>query len=135
MSISVIKKYKTVLVYLAVAVFAFAVDKVYAIFGHGVSSAYMTWMFLYPLFGGALFFLVLGLVAPQAESIPCYRLFRNIYNSGITLITTGSLMRGIFEIAGTDSPYVIWYYILGILCMVVGIFTLYIKCLGHSRES
>jgi hypothetical protein len=135
LSISVIKKYKTVLIYLAIAVLASVVDKVYAIFGHGVSSAYMTWMFLYPLFGGALFFLLLSLLAPQAEHIPGYRLFRNIYNSGIAMITTGSLVKGIFEIAGTDSPYVSWYYVLGILFLAAGMITLLIGILRRSRVS
>lgn len=123
MSTSVINKYnfKTVFAYLTVSVFTFTVDKIYAIFGHGVSSSYMTWMFLYPLIGGVLFFFLLGYLLPGANKAPGYRLFYNLYNSGIALLTVGSLCLGIFEIAGTNSPYVKYYYITGVLFIILAL--------------
>lgn len=108
---------KIILTYLAVAVFTFAVDHIYAIFGHGVSSAAMTWMFMYPLAGGLGLYLMISLFLPKINYFIGYRLFCNIYNSGIALFTVGSFLKGILEIAGTSSAYNIFFYIAG------GIFT------------
>lgn len=124
MSTSVISRLKTVFAYLAVSVLLILFETVYTSFGHGVSSAYMTWMFLYPLLGGAIIFLLLATLAPDAARSTGYRLFYNLYNSGIALLTAGSLMKGIFEIAGTDSPYSDWYYIAGGLFMAAGLLIL-----------
>jgi len=115
LSTLVINKYKTVFAYLGVSLFTIIVDKVYAIFGHGVTSAFMTWMFLYPLLGGAGIYYLLQRIAPGIKQYPGYRLFANLYNSGLATFMVGSFMNGIFEIAGTNSPYVSWYYGAGFL--------------------
>ncbi|HWT74775.1 MAG TPA: hypothetical protein VN258_08685 [Mobilitalea sp.] len=116
-----IKKYKTVITYLVISVLMIAIDKVYAIFGHGVSSRYMDWMFLFPLIGGALFYLLLGFIIPDAGKAAGYRLFFNLHNSGIALFTVASFLQGICEIAGTNSPYVLYYNILGGAFIAVGL--------------
>lgn len=123
MSTLVTKKYnrKTIFVYLAVTVFTILVERVYSIFSHEVSSPYMTWMFLYPLMGGAFYYFAIGLLLPEAYKEKEYRLFYNLYNSGIALLTVGSFEQGIFEIAGTNSPYVKYYFILGTLFCGAGI--------------
>lgn len=46
---------RTIWAYLIVSAAAIAVDKGYGVYSHGVASAAMTWMFLYPLVGGALY--------------------------------------------------------------------------------
>ena len=115
-----IRKNKTIAIYLAVAVFTIIVDKVYAVFGHGVKSEDMTYMFLYPLVGGFAFYLVLELVFPWVIQASGYRLFYNLYNCGIAIFTTVSFMKGIFEIAGTNSPYIIWYQVAGSIFIVAG---------------
>lgn len=48
-------KNKTAAVYLAATVFTIIIDRIYAVFGHGVSSRNMSWMFLYPLVGALPF--------------------------------------------------------------------------------
>jgi hypothetical protein len=49
------------------------------------------------------------------------RLLLNMYNSGIAALTTGSLLRGIFDIAGTSSPYQPVFMVTGMLMVFVGV--------------
>jgi hypothetical protein len=124
---------RTVIVYLCFSILTFAIDKIYALFGHGVSSEAMTWMFLYPLLGGGLFYLLLGLLFPEINSFSGYRLFYNLYNSGIALLTAGSLLKGILEIAGTGSSYLKFYYILGFVMMGIGAFLVLMMAVKHIK--
>lgn len=112
---------KTSIVYLFVSLFAFIVNKVYALFGHGVSSDAMTWMFLYPLIGGALWFFLIVVAFPRIRKIYGYRLFFNLYNSGIAALTVGSFLQGVVEIAGTNSPYIVQYFRVGWLCATLSL--------------
>lgn len=107
------QNWKTIVVYLCLSLTVFAVDKIYAVFGHGVHSGAMTWMFLYPLIGGALvYFLMLRLI-PGFSKKEGYRLFYNLYNSGIALLTVAAFLKGILDIAGTSSPYIIFFNVIG----------------------
>jgi len=111
---------KTTFIYLAVSVFCILFDKIYALFGHGVSSASMSLMFLYPLLGGFLPFSLLWFVVSQADQIYRYRILYNSYNSGLATLTIGSLLYGIFEIAGTNSPYLLAFTIGGWIMVAAG---------------
>jgi hypothetical protein len=124
---------KTIAVYLALSLIAIAVDNIYAIFGHGVRSAAMTWMFLYPLIGGTLFYLLIELLLPWINRFTGYRVFFNIYNSGTATLTTGSFLKGILDIAGTSSPYVAVYYIAGWVFIVSGLIVLTVLAVNYKR--
>jgi len=104
---------KTAFIYLVIAAGCVVIDKVYALFGHGVTSAAMSLMYLYPLLGGMLPFLLLWLLVPAASAVRGYRLFYNSYNSGMATLTIGSMLTGVFEIAGTASPYMIVFTVAG----------------------
>lgn len=104
---------RTIEVYLILAFAAVLTDNIYALFGHGVRSASMTWMFLYPLLGGALVYLLIELLIPRLSAAAGFRLSCNLYNSGIALLTVGNFLRGILEIAGTESAYVPVFSIAG----------------------
>lgn len=104
---------KTILVYLILSVFSIVVDNVYALFGHGVRSAAMSLMFLYPLIGGALVYFILYLAILRICSARWYRLGYNLYNAGIAALTVGSFFKGILDIAGTESGYSRMFAILG----------------------
>ena len=104
---------KTIVTYLILSVLAIVVNKVYGMFGHGVSSKAMTWMFLYPLIGGTLFYLAINGFANKISRFSGYRLAYNIYNSGIATLTFGSFLKGIIQIAGASSPYIVFYYVVG----------------------
>lgn len=105
---------KTALVYFEMAALCLLFDRVYALFGHGVSSAAMTFMFLYPLLMGALPFSVLWIALPRVKRpLRGSRLLYNAYNSGVAALTASSLLTGILEIAGTSSPYPLWLTVAG----------------------
>lgn len=103
---------KTVIVYFVLSVLAVVVDNVYALFGHGVRSASMSLMFLYPLLGGAVVFLLLGLITPHIGG-RIYRTGYNLYSAGIATLTVGSFFRGILDIAGTASGFSGIFTIIG----------------------
>lgn len=107
------KFFKTIVIFSIMTIFTFIFDKVYGIFGHGVTSPYMTYMFLYPLLGGALFYGIIMLLIPSIVNKKRYRFFYNIYNSGIAVLTVGSFLRGIMEITGTFSTYLMAYTLVG----------------------
>lgn len=119
-----IETLKTVFVYLIISIFCFVVSRIYAVFGHGVSSDYMTWMFLYPILGGTLFYLILGLLIQGIKKVTGYRIFYNLYNSGLAILTVGSFLKGIFDIAGTNSPYVKYYFETGWVCITCSVILL-----------
>jgi hypothetical protein len=123
-----------VIVYLAVVLFSITVNYIYSLFGHGESSGFMTWMFLYPLIGGILLFIISGLL-PKLTNKEGYRIFYNLYNAGIATLTVGSFMKGIFDIAGTSSRYVLAFYITGILFLLSGFVLLIYHSLKISSTS
>ena len=116
---------KTTAVYLALSLLAVIINYVYGLFGHGVHSGYMTWMFLYPLLGGALIYNLITLIIPGVIRVPQYRLFFNTYNSGIAALTVGSFLKGIFYIAGTDSSYTAYFDAAGWMLVAAGIIMLF----------
>lgn len=111
---------KTVGTFAAMAALAAAVSFVYGMFGHGVHSPCMTWMFLYPLVGGAAFYSLICLTIPGVVRLPRYRLFFNLYNSAIATLTLGSFLKGILFIAGTDSVYTAYFDAAGWLMAAGG---------------
>jgi hypothetical protein len=115
---------KTVLVYLILTLTAIAVNNIYALFGHGVHSASMTWMFLYLLIGGGIGYFLMERFIPGVVNAGGYQLFFNLYNSGLATLTVGSFLKGILEIAGTNSPYTIVFYITGGLFTAAGLIAL-----------
>jgi hypothetical protein len=52
---------KTIIVYVVLTAAAVVFDQIYALFGHGVHSSAMSLMFMYPLLGGAFFYLLAGI--------------------------------------------------------------------------
>ena len=101
-----------------VTVFCLLCAIIYNYFGHGVHSVHMDYMFLYPLILGVLFYVNLNQIL-QVKVVS--RLFFNTYNSGIVTLIIGSMLKGIFEIAGTRSPYTRIYMWVGIGLILIGI--------------
>jgi hypothetical protein len=124
---------KTAWVYLAAAAFCILFDRVYALFGHGVQSAAMSRMFLYPLLGGALMFFLQWLFVPEPCRVRHYRLLFNLYNSGLAALTVGSLLQGILEIAGTTSPYLVAFPVFGWTTLYAGLLFFLLNLLRNGR--
>lgn len=125
---------KTVFVFLIFSAAAVAVDNIYALFGHGVRSASMSFMFLYPLLGGALIYFLLGMIASNIAAVKRYRLGYNLYNSGIATLTVGSFFKGILDIAGTASAYTKAFMIVGWAFAAAGLVTLLAAAIRTRRS-
>jgi hypothetical protein len=109
---------KPTLVYLAASLLCVLFNAVYAKYSHGVSSAGMTYMFIYPLTGGV----VVCILFAAVRKLPLPGIFTvNSYNSGIAALTTGSCLKGVFEIAGTASPYQPLFMIAGVLMIIFAV--------------
>jgi hypothetical protein len=112
---------RTIVVYLAGALVCVCITNIYALFGHGVRSASMDFMFLYPLLCGAAVYLLAHLLFPTLGRRRLYRAACNLYNSGIAAITAGAMLRGIVEIAGTDSDWIPLFRYAGCCFLVVAV--------------
>ncbi|HWP50103.1 MAG TPA: hypothetical protein VN626_00265 [Clostridia bacterium] len=123
---------KTIVAYLLIALLALLISIIYGFFSHDVASPWMTWMFLYPLVGGALCFTFLGLAQCKVRRVPGYRLFFNAYNSGIATLTVSSFLKGVFDIAGTGSPYVGALFSAGWVFLAYGVIVLLVR--PHQKE-
>jgi len=105
---------------------------VYNHFGHGVYSPFMTWLFLFPLlFGTAVYMILFMTGIPRRPSSAAIA----VYGSGIAAVTTGSALTGVFEIAGTSSPYLPVYWITGFGLMAAGVLVQYLASLRKPHRS
>jgi len=131
-----IKKHfiKTISSFVVISIFCFVLDKIYAIFGHGVKSDYMRYMFLYPIIGGAVLYMLIALFIPKLKCIKGYRIFYNCYNSGIAILTVGSLYIGILEIAGTNSSFSSLFEISGIIVVSSSLLFIVIVLITHFAK-
>lgn len=118
-------------VWLGVALFCLIFNLIYARYSHGVSSAYMSYMYLYPLLGGALVYGLTGML-PRVR-MPG-KVAANAWNSGLAALTVGSLLRGIFEIAGTESAYQVWFVIGGMILLGIGVVAYVTGAVGEGRR-
>lgn len=94
--------------YLAFAAFAALFAGVYELFSHGVVSAFMVGLPLWPLLLGALPFAVLDRARVSAGQTA-----RCLYHAGLAALTLGSLLTGVFEIYGSMSALVAGYWLVG----------------------
>lgn len=111
------------IIYLCISIFCLVVFLIYDRFSHNVRSPFMTFLFLWPLLLGV--FPALWLFLDHALPKPD-RLTLNLYNSSVAALTVSSMMRGVFEIAGTSSVFqtglmifgaALWF--AGILCYII----------------
>lgn len=128
------KRWRAVRAYLLAAAISIVVNFIYARFSHGVSSPSMTWMFLYPLLGGCLFFLLLGFLVPSASMAQYYRVFFNLHSSGIATLTVNSFFKGILEIAGTASSYTRMLSLIGWTLIIVGLMVLVLSIMEDQKS-
>ena len=108
---------RSVVLYLAVTLFCGLFSAVYEHFSHGVDSDYMIWLFAIPLLGGVLPFLLIRLFSLPFPN----RLSLNAYNSAVATFTVGCCMQGVFEIYGTVSSLLPYYFYAGAVLAFFGI--------------
>ena len=85
---------------------------VYHQFSHGVSSDWMTFAWTIPLAGGIVSCLV------RRSGRGGNRLAFNAWNSGLAALTLGAILRGVMEIAGTESGLILIFWILGTVFLI-----------------
>ncbi len=105
---------KTASTYLFTTLFCIALNYVYSLFGHGVSSPFMSYAFVFSLVLGVVGFILLGWLDLDN------RVAFNLYNAGIATLTVGSILQGIIDIAGADTTYPVFYFFIGTVFVVVG---------------
>ena len=88
---------------------------VYAQFSHGVHSPFMTFMFAIPLVGGAL----PALVRKAAKAQPLPQITSQAWALAIASLTIASCLKGVFDIAGTSSPFLVVYVLATIVFLVM----------------
>lgn len=111
---------KRLIIYGAITLFCLVLFIVYSIFSHGVYSNYMTFLFAWPLLLGFVPALLIALIPALCEPT---HLTKALYHAGLAAATVSSLLRGIFEIAGTSSPLQMPLMYFGIGMMIVGAIT------------
>ena len=116
-------------VYLGITIFCGIVFLLYDLFSHGVRSPYMTFLFGWPLAFGVLPALIRMLAKLPDPDL----LSKDIYNTGVAAMTFSSLLRGIFEIAGTASDYQKYLMGAGVIFAAAGLL-LYVFCLIHRKQ-
>lgn len=104
---------RTILFYLGLTAFCIVFDRVYFLFGHGVESPAMLWMFLYPLLAGVIPLSLLWVWIENARAKPWFRLAYNTFNTALAILIVGSALQGVVDIAGTTSPYTFLYPVAG----------------------
>ena len=104
----------TVKIYMLTTLFCIAFNYLYSLFGHGVSSPYMSYAFVFSLVLGIVGFIVFGWL--NLEN----RIAFNLYNAGIATLTVGSILRGIIDIAGADTTYPVFYFLVGTVLVAIG---------------
>ena len=96
---------------------------VYAQFSHGVHSPFMTFMFAIPLVGGAL----PALVRKAAKAQPLPRITSQAWALAIAALTIASCRKGVFEIAGTSSSFLVVYVLATIVFLVMAAAGFFLK--------
>jgi len=104
----------TVKVYGFTTLFCIALNHIYSLFGHGVSSSFMSYAFVFSLMLGVVGFMVFGRLNLDN------RIAFNLYNAGIATLTVGSILRGIIDIAGADTTYPVFYFFVGTVFVAIG---------------
>ena len=125
--------WKSLLPITLTTVFVFVFAKIYGIFSHGVSSAFMSYAFLLPLsliFFPKLLNLCTGnrfwngsLETEEGEgekklflsSLPSF-----LWKSGVAVLTVGSLYKGVLDIYGTSGSFEWVYLVVGIVTLAAG---------------
>ncbi len=114
---------KTAFVYLIISLFCVLFGAVYEYFSHEVYSGYMIYAFVFPMISAGAF---LAICLSPLKKYPGV-VARNLYHSGIATLTVGSIIRGVLDIYGTTNSLVMFYWIVGVVLLVVGIVWYFIE--------
>ncbi len=136
MILSISDTKKSIISYFIVTIFLILLNYIYSIFSHNVTSNYMTYMFIYPLVTGIIVSIFI-LINKNISKLKSFYIGKSILNYGISIMVFRSFMKGVFEIAGTDSNYLTCYFYMGLILILVSsillIYSLYEATKVHER--
>ena len=113
---------RRIFIWLGISVFCLVFYLIYNMFSHGVKSPYMTYLFAWPLILGFLpCSIIYVIIRIKHSTIHVNAVSDNAFCSGVTALTVSSLLKGIFDIAGTASVYQTWLSYAGASLIVIGI--------------
>lgn len=110
---------KEPLTWLGITIFTAVFAAVYEHFSFGVYSKAMIFMFLFPL--------VMGFIPSLLLAINRWGSLPRLWNDGVLTLTAGSLLTGVFEIYGSDSPYTPWFFYGGMVLLFLGVLQIIFK--------
>ena len=90
---------------------------IYEIFSHGVYSPYMMFSCLIPFIFGVL----INLILKNSEDFRPSVISNDIYKTSLLTFTLGSIMKGVLEIYGTTSKFLIVYLIMGMILLIISL--------------
>jgi hypothetical protein len=102
-------------IYLGISGFLGLFTTIYYQFSHGVTSPFMTFVFLIPLVGGC------GSVLLKRRLGEGNVLSHNAYPAGLAALIMACLLHAVFDIAGNSSVYVPPLFVMGIGLTLVGV--------------
>ena len=123
---------KSLLPITVTTVFVFVFAKIYGIFSHGVSSAFMSYAFLLPLSliflpkllnlctGNRLWNGSLDTEEEEGKKLFLSSLASFLWKSGVAVLTVGSLYKGVLDIYGTSGSFEWVYLVVGIVTLAAG---------------
>lgn len=118
--------------FFGIAISLYLFQLLYNYFGHGVTSVYLSYAWVLP-FASGLLFLLLDQLAPHAVT----RFGFLSFNTALAALIFWSVLTGILAIAGSDSPYLVFYlYLAGIsfLASVISFFKHVTIAKSHSKK-
>lgn len=109
---------KQSLIYLTACLGLIAFNYIYSLFSHGVSSESMSSMWHYT----AIMAILSGALGLLNHSQPTshLRLTAFLINGGIAALVSSLLLKGIVEIAGTNSDHILYFQYSGWVLIVSG---------------
>ena len=122
-------KKKTFYSYFISSVILFIFQLVYHHFSHGVTSQELKWVWVIPMVGGAFLFIFKKILNTFQN-----RLAFNLFNTGLTSYIVGMILKGILEIAGTSSPYIGIYPMIGMIILGISLFIYISSLLIHGLD-
>ncbi|MHC5372341.1 hypothetical protein ACYSNU_00920 [Enterococcus sp. LJL120] len=100
---------RTIIGYLSITAFLFVFQLIYHRFSHGVTSIGLEYVWVIPLIGGLLIILLNGPLKTLNN-----RLAFNLYNIALAVCINAVIIQGILDIAGSDTPYLRYYYFIAL---------------------
>jgi len=116
---------RRLLIWLGISVLCLVFYLIYNMFSHGVKSAYMTYLFAWPLILGFLpstIIYIINRIRHMSSYIDA--ITDNAYCCGVASLTVSSMLKGIFDIAGTSSTYQVYLLYAGIILIIMAVISL-----------